>query len=433
MTSLEDDLDATHEPDTSNTLTHTSNTLAHTSNILAHTSNTSDTSRVQLPPSPWEDTQLPVEISDRRKERFRRDYNLDFDPWGLGLTMEDEAEVALKMWKTEVRRSSRYVPDYCDDKLAKHHITHDGNIKVGVKARDDFNRSTITWSYHQKVEEQHEGYCKFQQRNYIPRTVTNYWTILNDPSRAAFERCIPVSFSYLEICKDSPGYINPGQHIRASRDNSSHIRASRDNSSHGRASRDNSSHFRTPRDDTTHHNSSRGKHTNHKSTHHKSSNSLSRGRSAWHVSTSADRRTSLDGPQKLEQDLATFVSWAKEDVSNDDRQYPHCPNLMSLDDVAEINRLNELVENIRCGNPPSYYIALRESEVKNIRRVMVRGARSPSQEAFYTEDTGGNELESIFDANQIRLIQARINNIRGAALAQEEDNSDDGPGGQEVH
>ncbi len=65
---------------------------------------------------------------------------------------------------------------------------------------------------------------------------------------------------------------------------------------------------------------------------------------------------------------------------------------------------------------------------------MVRGARSPSQEAFYTEDTGGNELESIFDANQIRLIQARIiNNIRGAALAQEEDNTDDGPGGQEVH
>jgi hypothetical protein len=64
---------------------------------------------------------------------------------------------------------------------------------------------------------------------------------------------------------------------------------------------------------------------------------------------------------------------------------------------------------------------------------MSRRARSPSQEAFYTEDSGGNELESIFDANQIKLIQARINNIRGAALAQEEDNTVDGPGGQEVH
>jgi hypothetical protein len=314
MTSVEDVLDTTQEPATSNTLAHTSNTLAHTSNTLAHTSNTSDTSRVLLPPSPWEDTQSPAEISDRRKERFKRDYNLDFDPWGPGLTMEDEAEVILKMWKTEVRRSSRYVPDYCDNKLARHHITHDGNIKVGVKARDDFNRSTITWGYHRKVEEQHEGYGKFQQRNYIPRTVNNYWTILNDPPRAAFERCIPVSFYYLEICKDSPGYIDPQQYVRASRDNSSHIKSSRDNSSHGRSSRDNSSHFMSPKDDTSQQNSSRSKRTNHKSTHHKSSSSSSRDRSAWHVSASADRRTSLDGPQKLEQDLATLVSWANEDV-----------------------------------------------------------------------------------------------------------------------
>ena len=439
MTSLEGNLDAAHDPHTSSTLAHTSSTLAHTSNSSAHTSNTlartankSDTSRA-LPPPPWEDTQLPAEISDRRKERFKKDYNLDFDPWGPGLTMEDEAEVTLKMWKTEVKRSSRYVPDYCESKLAKHHITHDGNIKVGVKARDDFHRSTTTWGYHRKVEEQHEGYCKFQQRNYIPRTVNNYWTILNDPPRAAYERCIPVSLYYLEICKDSPGYVNPQQHIRASRDNSLHIRSSKDNSSHGRSSKDNSSHYKTPKDDTSQQSSSRIKLTSHKSTHHKSSSSSSRGRSAWHVATSADRRTSLNGPQKLDQDLATLVSWSNEDLSDDDRQYPHCPNLMALDDVAEINRLTDLVEDIRRGNPPSYYIALRESEVKNIRRVMVRRARSPSQEAFYTEDSGGNELESIFDANQIKLIQARINNIRGAALAQEEHNTNDGPGGQEVH
>jgi hypothetical protein len=106
---------------------------------------------------------------------------------------------------------------------------------------------------------------------------------------------------------------------------------------------------------------------------------------------------------------------------------------MSLDDISEINRLTDLVESIRRGNPPSYYIALRESEVRNICRVMVRRPRSPTREAFYSEDTGGNELESIFDTNQIRLIQARINNIRGAALEQEEENTDNGPGGQEVH
>jgi hypothetical protein len=39
------------------------------------------------------------------------------------------------MWKAEVRRSSRYASDYQDDKFYKHHITHDGNIKVGVTGR----------------------------------------------------------------------------------------------------------------------------------------------------------------------------------------------------------------------------------------------------------------------------------------------------------
>ncbi len=130
MNSSDNGHDATHEPDTSNT--------------LVNTSNTSGTSFVPLPPVPWEETQLPVEVSDMRKEKFKRDYDLDFDPWGPGLTMEDEAEVTLKMWKTEVRRSYRYVPDYRDDKLTRYHITHDGNIKVGVKAREDFNRSTTT-------------------------------------------------------------------------------------------------------------------------------------------------------------------------------------------------------------------------------------------------------------------------------------------------
>jgi hypothetical protein len=96
------------------------------------------------------------------------------------------------MWKMERRRSSRYLPDYSGaDKLTRYHITHEGNIKVGVKARVDFNRSTTTWDYMQKVENQHEGYIKFQQGNYIPRVVSNYWRILNDPPLAAFERCIP--------------------------------------------------------------------------------------------------------------------------------------------------------------------------------------------------------------------------------------------------
>jgi hypothetical protein len=102
-----------------------------------------------------------------------------------------------------------------------------------------------------------------------------------------------------------------------------------------------------------------------------------------------------------------------------------------LDDITEINRLTDLIDSIRRDNPPSYYIALREIEVRNFRRVMVRRPRSPSQEAFYSKDAGGNKLERIFDSNQIKLIRARINSIRGAALAQEEDNISDGPSGHE--
>jgi flagellar biosynthesis/type III secretory pathway chaperone len=107
---------------------------------------------------------------------------------------------------------------------------------------------------------------------------------------------------------------------------------------------------------------------------------------------------------------------------------------MTLDDLAEINRLTELIGNIRSGNPPSYFISLREAEVHNIRRVILqRLNNTQEQEAFYSRDSAGKELEEIFDTNQIKLIQAKINSIRGAALEQEENITDDGPSGQEVH
>jgi hypothetical protein len=103
---------------------------------------------------------------------------------------------------------------------------------------------------------------------------------------------------------------------------------------------------------------------------------------------------------------------------------------MTLDDITEVNRLMELIDNIRNGNPPSYYIALREAEVHNIRRVVMRRPNNtPAQEAFYSRDSAGNELEEIFDTNQTKLIRAKINSIRKAALAGEgyDNNTDDGP------
>jgi hypothetical protein len=180
---------------------------SHTSNN-SNTIHTANNSSSKLPPPPW-GSPLPAEISDRRKEKFKRDYDLDFDPWGPGLTIEDEAEVTLKLWKAQVRLGSRYFPDYHESKLQRYNITHEGNIKVGVKAKENFNLTTASCTYHQKVEERHVGYVMFQKRNYIPGTVTNYWRILNDPPLAALERCVPVSLYYAEVCKDSPGYIPP--------------------------------------------------------------------------------------------------------------------------------------------------------------------------------------------------------------------------------
>jgi hypothetical protein len=287
-----------------------------------------------------------MEISDRWKEKFKRDYDLDFDHWGPGLTIEDEAEVTLKMWKAEVRRSSRYVPDYHESKLQRYNLTHDGNIKVGVKARDEFNRTTTTLTYFQKVEERHEGYIKFQQRNYIPRIVSKYWRILNDPPLAAFERCIPISLYYWEICRDSPGCIPPqlqSFNLGHGSSSSNHSNHTNHRSAQVRSSRANSTDQASSR-----HNSSRSNHNKSASC----SRHESRNNSAWHTSSSTDRQNALRAPQEVEQDLATLVNWTNEHVRDDDHQYPHRPDLMTLDDITEINRLTELIDNIRSGNPP---------------------------------------------------------------------------------
>ncbi len=104
---------------------------------------------------------------------------------------------------------------------------------------------------------------------------------------------------------------------------------------------------------------------------------------------------------------------------------------MSLDDVAEINRLTDLITAI--SSQPS---SLREDEVHNIRGIMSRTKKSSFGGASMgkTSETeqGHRALEQVYDDNQIRQIQAKINSIRGAALAQDEDITDDGPGDQEV-
>ncbi len=39
-------------------------------------------------------------------------------------------------------------------------------------------------------------------------------------------------------------------------------------------------------------------------------------------------------------------------------------DLLSLDEIAEVERLAELVKTIRDGNPPGFYATMRDQEVK---------------------------------------------------------------------
>jgi hypothetical protein len=65
----------------------------------------------------------------------RADLGLSFDPWDPHITRWEQRLVILGLWKRKVRKFQRYIPDYSDDKAAiSHRISHDGNIRVGVKA-----------------------------------------------------------------------------------------------------------------------------------------------------------------------------------------------------------------------------------------------------------------------------------------------------------
>ena len=145
-------------------------------------------------------------MNEQGKRAVRADLGLNFDPWDPNLTRWQQRLVILGLWKREVRKFQRYVPDYSDDKAAGHRISHDGNIRVGVRATKDFVRIANSWSYEDGVNDLHDEYHKYHLRNYIPRVVGEYKKILNSPKMAAYTRCIPVDCYYEEILKDSPGF-----------------------------------------------------------------------------------------------------------------------------------------------------------------------------------------------------------------------------------
>jgi hypothetical protein len=56
----------------------------------------------------------------------------------------------------------------------------------------------------------------------------------------------------------------------------------------------------------------------------------------------------------------TLYTWADETISNCEMKR-YRMNLLSLDEIAEVERLAELVKLIRDGNPPGYYTTMRDT------------------------------------------------------------------------
>jgi hypothetical protein len=120
-----------------------------------------------------------------------------------------------------------------------------------------------------------------------------------------------------------------------------------------------------------------------------------------------------------------------------------------LDEIAEVERLAELINSIRAGNPPGYYSAMKEKEVKAVNLLYTamkkeEGHREegrnytkpgngqiPSWASLVTYLNFSTEiLESAYDAHQIEKIKVRIVRIKNTAVESDDEHFIDGPGGQ---
>jgi hypothetical protein len=131
---------------------------------------------------------------------------LSYSPWNSNLSKDQQADVTLALWKRELRRRARYVPDYGPEKTKHYGIDHERNIRFSMKAFDQFRKLERNYGYPAWVEDRHDEYDRHQSRNHIPRTVGVYIDIINDPVSAAFIRCIPVDLYYYQVASDSKGF-----------------------------------------------------------------------------------------------------------------------------------------------------------------------------------------------------------------------------------
>ena len=146
---------------------------------------------------------------------------------------------------------------------------------------------------------------------------------------------------------------------------------------------------------------------------------------------------------QVHQNQAYFTpDWADE-VVGDCELKRYRMDLLSLDEIAEVERLADLVKVIRSGNPPGYYATMRDAEVKGAslyfstavkqglrNRKPYHGLAQTWAANIHFTDFSTETLESAYDAHQIKLISARIIRITATAIESDDENISDGPSGQ---
>jgi hypothetical protein len=103
---------------------------------------------------------------------------------------------------------------------------------------------------------------------------------------------------------------------------------------------------------------------------------------------------------------------------------------------------NHIVRNVRAGNPPRFYSAMREREVKAAERIFAgfaedlrngrpAGGMIPEwATGVTTDDFSTRTLESKYDLYQAELIDARITRMVEAGVESDLEDISDGPIGQ---
>ena len=62
------------------------------------------------------------EPSAEDKERLRKELGFEYSPWDNNLDRDQQADVTLALWKRELRKRGRYVPDYGPEKLRTYNV-----------------------------------------------------------------------------------------------------------------------------------------------------------------------------------------------------------------------------------------------------------------------------------------------------------------------